>query len=122
MSDELPSPAETDAAASPAEPEGPKETITEVVGTFKDVDVKFRDVWQDNLEEQFEVIRGILEEYPYVGMVRCPSIWSHDNAPVSSCRASRRIRSSRAWWRAPSGSSRGTRTTTTRRCAATATC
>ena len=39
MSDELPSPAETDAAASPAEPEGPKETITEVVGTFKDVDV-----------------------------------------------------------------------------------
>ena len=81
MSDELPSPAETDAAASPAEPEGPKETVTEVVGTFKDVDVKFRDVWQDNLEEQFEVIRGILEEYPYVGMVRCPSIWSHDNAP-----------------------------------------
>ena len=55
MSDELPRPAETDAAASPAEPEGPKETITEVVGTFKDVDVKFRDVWQDNLEEQFEV-------------------------------------------------------------------
>ena len=62
MSDELPSPAETDAAASPAEPEGPKETITEVVGTFKDVDVKFRDVWQDNLEEQFEVCQVLAKD------------------------------------------------------------
>ena len=27
-----------------------------------------RKKWQDNLEQQFEVIRNILDEYPYVGM------------------------------------------------------
>ena len=45
---------------------------SEVVGTYMGVEVKFRDVWQDNLEQQFEVIRNILDEYPYVGMVRRP--------------------------------------------------
>jgi hypothetical protein len=47
-----------------------EEVDSEVVGTYMGVEVKFRDVWQDNLEQQFEVIRNILDDYPYVGMVR----------------------------------------------------
>ena len=40
------------------------------VGTYRGVDVKFRDVWAENIEEEFAVIRRILEDYPYIGMVR----------------------------------------------------
>lgn len=45
-----------------------EEEDPEVVGTYMGVKVKFRDVWQDNLEQEFEVIRNILDDYPYVGM------------------------------------------------------
>ena len=51
-----------------AEAPAAEEVDSEVVGTYMGVEVKFRDVWQDNLEQQFEVIRNILDEYPYVGM------------------------------------------------------
>lgn len=42
---------------------------SEVVGTYLGVDVRFRDVWADDLEREFAVIRRILDDYPYIGMV-----------------------------------------------------
>ena len=48
-------------------------SLTETVGKYRGVDVKFRDVWADNLEQEFSVIRRILDKYPYIGMVRRPS-------------------------------------------------
>jgi hypothetical protein len=48
-------------------------SLTETVGKYRGVDVKFRDVWADNLEQEFSVIRRILDDYPYIGMVRRPS-------------------------------------------------
>ena len=60
------------------------EADSEVVGTYMGVEVKFRDVWQDNLEQQFEVIRNILDDYPYVGMVRrCPLPSPPPTAPAT---------------------------------------
>jgi hypothetical protein len=60
------------------------EVDSEVVGTYMGVEVKFRDVWQDNLEQQFEVIRNILDDYPYVGMVRrCPLPSQPPTAPAT---------------------------------------
>jgi hypothetical protein len=34
-------------------------SLTETVGKYRGVDVKFRDVWADNLEQEFSVIRRI---------------------------------------------------------------
>ena len=47
-------------------------TADTVVGVYKEVEVIFRDVWEDNLEEEFAVIRRIVDKYPYVSMV-CPN-------------------------------------------------
>lgn len=30
---------------------------------------EIRDVWEDNLEEEMGVLRGMIERYPYVAMV-----------------------------------------------------
>ncbi|GMY35648.1 probable CCR4-associated factor 1 homolog 7 [Fagus crenata] len=30
--------------------------------------IHIRDVWEDNLDEEFDVIRGIIEDYPYIAM------------------------------------------------------
>ncbi|GMH04467.1 hypothetical protein Nepgr_006306 [Nepenthes gracilis] len=30
--------------------------------------VHFRDVWRDNLQEEFDLIRGIVDDYPYIAM------------------------------------------------------
>jgi len=43
-------------------------TADTVVGVYKEVEVIFRDVWEDNLEEEFAVIRRIVDKYPYVSM------------------------------------------------------
>jgi len=29
-----------------------------------------RDVWADNLDKELDIIRALIEEYPYVAMVR----------------------------------------------------
>lgn len=57
----------------------------EVVGTYRGVPVKFRDVWQDNLEQEMETIRNILDDYPYVGMVSA----SHGTLISAAARSAR---------------------------------
>ena len=31
-------------------------------------DLRVREVWQDNLDSELEIIRGIVDEYPYIAM------------------------------------------------------
>lgn len=37
--------------------------------TIKGETLRVREVWDDNLEAEFAIIRSIIEEYPYVAMV-----------------------------------------------------
>ena len=45
-----------------AAPEG----LTGLTGTGETLRV--REVWADNLEQEFELIRNVVEEFPYVAM------------------------------------------------------
>ena len=38
-------------------------------GSRSQIKSKIRDVWEDNLEEEMQVLRDLVEEYPYISMV-----------------------------------------------------
>jgi len=50
-------------------------------GIFKTLDGKdfeIRDVWAHNFEEEIEIIRGIVEDYPYIAMdTEFPGVVAH---------------------------------------------
>ena len=35
---------------------------------------EIRDVWASNIEKEFEIIRDIVQKYPYISMVRMPRV------------------------------------------------
>lgn len=58
---------------APAQVSAGKPAGKQADGHFKDSlgsSVEIRNVWADNLEEEMENIRSVLQDYPYVAMVR----------------------------------------------------
>lgn len=42
-------------------------------GKGSSVKTRIRDVWRHNLAQEMAVLRSLVERYPYISMVRCPS-------------------------------------------------
>lgn len=53
-------------------------------------EVEFVDVWADNLEESFARLRAIVDDYPFVGMVR---FFEHEGLCLLSAYSSIRTQS-----------------------------
>lgn len=50
-------------------------------------DPEIRDVWADNMEAEFHIIREIVVKYPYIGMVRAVELSRPDSATRGSSEA-----------------------------------
>ena len=63
-------------------------------GSTLQPDVKIRDVWADSLEDEMAIIRDLVENYPYIAMVRLdpPSSACLDLCDVSPRRVAARSR------------------------------
>ena len=88
-------------------PQHPKTSSSETSGFFTTAEgkvIEIRDVWASNLDEEMEIIRNLIEKYPYVAMVR--KLFAIVNETVFTCLHTPctiyfRILNFLVWWRGP---------------------